>query len=73
MDRLDKLVCDYCGKEKAEISFFIGASLEADWCMHGGTGKVSCPDCHPKGTAEAKIAIAGFHTIFDNYLGEEVI
>ena len=69
---MDKLVCEYCGKEKAEVSFFIGASPEADWCMHEGTGKVSCPDCHPKGVAEAKMVIAGLHSIFNNYLSEKV-
>ena len=49
-----KLKCAYCGAEKEEISFMIGASLEPEWCMHEGTGKVSCPDCHPKGVAEAE-------------------
>jgi hypothetical protein len=51
---MDKLKCAYCGKEKAEISFMIGASLKPEWTMHEGTGKVSCPDCHYEGTAEAR-------------------
>lgn len=49
----EKLVCAYCGAEKAEISFFIGASKEPDWTMWEGTGKVSCPkkECFDKARA----------------------
>jgi hypothetical protein len=54
---LEKLICEYCKKEKQEISFMIGASVEPDWCMHEGTGKVSCPDCYPEASAEAQKAI----------------
>lgn len=34
--------------------FVIGASREADWCMHEGTGKVSCPECYSKGSKEGQ-------------------
>ena len=44
----DKLVCDYCGKTKDEITFFIGATKKPDWCMIYGTGKMACPDCYEK-------------------------
>jgi hypothetical protein len=51
---MDKLICEYCGKVKQEIIFAIGASNKADWCMHEGTGKVSCPDCYAKASKEAQ-------------------
>lgn len=47
-----KLTCDYCGKEKEEFSFSIGASRSKDWTMQYGTGKVTCPDCYDKGEKE---------------------
>ena len=51
---MEKLTCAYCGKVKAEFSLFIGAkSKEPDWCMHEGTGKVSCPDCYSQAQYEA--------------------
>ena len=43
---MKNLVCEYCGKVKNEVSFFIGESLQKDWTMHEGTGKISCPDCY---------------------------
>ena len=49
----DVLTCDYCGKEKEEMSFVIGASIEKDWVMWEGTGKVSCPECWDKGKADS--------------------
>lgn len=54
---MEKLTCEYCGKVKDEVSFFIGASLEPDWCMHEGTGKVSCPDCYAIAQKEAQEVI----------------
>jgi len=40
---MKKLYCDYCGKVKEEVSFFIGASTDyRDWVMWEGTGKLSC-------------------------------
>ena len=42
----EKLKCEYCGKEKEEFSFMIGASSKPDWCMIEGTGKITCPDCY---------------------------
>jgi len=62
----DKLKCSYCGKIKEKVSFFIGAKLESDvneWTMHEGTGKMSCPNCFPKGKAEAQLVI-------DKYVGK---
>jgi len=52
-----QLVCDYCGAVKKEISFFIGASIKADWCMIEGTGKMTCPACYDKAIAEGRAAI----------------
>ena len=52
-----QLVCDYCGKKREEISFVIGASLERDWVMMEGTGKVSCPECWEKGKEEARAGL----------------
>lgn len=53
--------CDYCGKTKEKMSFYIGASLGNDneWTMWEGTGKMSCgdPKCHAKGKAESKQAV----------------
>jgi len=54
---MKKLTCDYCGKEKEEFSFFIGASRTRDWTMHEGTGKVSCPDCYNEAEKEATARI----------------
>jgi hypothetical protein len=47
------LTCQYCGKQREEFMFVIGASITADWCMHEGTGKVSCPDCYEIAQKEA--------------------
>lgn len=38
-------ICEYCGKTKNGISFFIGASKTPDWTMIEGTGNMCCPDC----------------------------
>ena len=54
---MEKVICEYCGKEKNEVSFYIGASLEPDWCMHEGTGKIACPNCYDKAQIEAQIII----------------
>ena len=54
---MKKLVCDYCGKVKEEVSFYIGASNEPDWVMNEGTGKISCPDCYEIGRKEGQDAI----------------
>jgi hypothetical protein len=51
---MKKLECYYCDAVKEEISFMIGASLQPEWTMHEGTGKVSCPDCHSRGVEEAE-------------------
>jgi len=55
---MEKLVCNYCGKIKEEMTFFIGASDGKDWTMHEGTGKVTCPDCHQQGEQEARKVLA---------------
>jgi hypothetical protein len=58
---VEKMICSYCGAEKTEVSFYIGASLPSDrgWTMHEGTGKVSCDSdvCHAKGELEGREAI----------------
>ena len=54
---MDKLECAYCGATKEEISFMIGASLEPEWTMHEGTGKVSCPDCNSRGVEESNVVM----------------
>ena len=51
------LTCAYCGKVKQEIAFCIGASIEPDWCMVEGTGKITCPDCYNKAILEGRQAI----------------
>ena len=53
----EQLTCAYCGAIKQEISFFIGATKKADWCMVEGTGKMTCPNCYDKAMAEGKEAL----------------
>ena len=53
----EKLTCEYCGQVKEKFSFMIGASLEADWVMNEGTGKISCPDCFEIGRKEGQAAV----------------
>lgn len=60
----DKTVCDYCGRTKEKVGFFIGASLGNskdgyDWTMWEGTGKISCasPTCYAKGREEGQTLI----------------
>lgn len=57
----EKLICEYCGKVKDEITFTIGACSKpgTDWCMIYGTGKMACPDCYERGTAEAEAKAKG--------------
>ena len=54
---MDKITCNYCGKEKQEVVFCIGASLGPEWCMIEGTGKMTCPDCYETASAEGQKAI----------------
>lgn len=49
--------CEYCGKEKKDSIFVIGASNKPDWCMHEGTGKMSCPECYEKASKEGQSRI----------------
>ena len=49
--------CAYCGKEKTETMFVIGASNEPEWVMNEGTGKISCPDCFKLGSEDGQKAI----------------
>lgn len=55
----DGMVCNYCGQKQEQITFFIGAKRDDDigWTMHEGTGKISCPNCFPKGKVEAELII----------------
>ena len=54
---MTKTICAYCGKEKEGLSFYIGASREADWCMVEGTGKMCCPACYTIAMADGQAAI----------------
>lgn len=47
------IVCAFCGKEKTEVTFTIGASTKPDWCMVYGTGKMTCPDCYDEAQRQA--------------------
>lgn len=49
--------CEYCGREKEGLSFFIGASKTPDWTMCEGTGKMTCPDCYEKAMTEGQARI----------------
>ena len=55
------MTCDYCGEKRQQVIFAIGATLKgnptADWCMHEGSGKISCPNCHERGLAEGQARI----------------
>lgn len=51
------IVCAFCGAEKAEVSFVIGASRKPDWCMIYGSGKMACPNCYEKASAEGSAAV----------------
>ncbi len=53
----EKLKCEFCGNEKEEFSFIIGASSKPDWCMIEGTGKITCPDCYKIAAKEGSDAI----------------
>ena len=57
---MKKIICSYCGKVKEAGSMIaIGASLENDWTVWEGTGKISCPECWEKGRKEAQQVIQG--------------
>ncbi|RLD68394.1 MAG: hypothetical protein DRI98_11845 [Bacteroidetes bacterium] len=51
-----EIKCEWCGKVRDECKFIIGASSKPDWVMVYGTGKMTCPDCHPKAMKDADIA-----------------
>lgn len=57
---MENITCNYCGKIKEELTFVIGASIEPEWCMHEGTGKMSCPDCFLKAKREGQERIKQF-------------
>lgn len=52
-----RTVCNYCGRKKEGLSFWIGASNKPDWTMVEGTGKMTCPDCYEKAMKEGREAI----------------
>lgn len=58
----NKMVCEYCAAVREEVMFCIGASKAADWVMHEGTGKVSCPNCWEIGKKEGREAIEKYVT-----------
>ena len=53
----EAIECAYCGAKKEEDVFVIGASNEPEWTMVEGTGKMACPDCYEKASAEGQAAI----------------
>lgn len=55
----EKLICDYCGKVRTSVAFFIGASLTPDWTKWEGTAKVSCDSevCFLAGREESAKAV----------------
>jgi hypothetical protein len=57
----EKLKCEFCGAEKEEFTFIIGASPKPDWCMIEGTGKITCPECYKIASKEGSDKI-------DNYI-----
>jgi len=57
MQRRNVTICEYCGAEKAGISFVIGASREPDWVMVEGTGAMCCPICWERGMADGREAV----------------
>lgn len=54
---VNKIKCEYCGAEKIDGGFFIGASNQPDWTMVEGTGKMTCPDCYEEAMKEGQEAI----------------
>ena len=54
MQKKNITICEYCGKTKNGIGFFIGASKVPDWCMVEGTGKIACPNCYENAQKEAQ-------------------
>ena len=55
--RNDITICEYCGKTKEGLNFYIGASKDPDWTMVEGTGKMTCPECYNKAMTEGQQAI----------------
>ena len=66
----EKLTCEYCGKVKEEFSFIIGASLNPDWCMIEGTGKITCPDCYSIASEEGNASINNYTNNFNKLAGK---
>lgn len=62
---MNKITCFYCGTEKQEIIFCIGASSKKDWCMVEGTGKMACPSCYDTAMIEGQQRIED-HIKFHN-------
>ena len=54
---VDGIKCAFCDAEKQEVTFVIGASSKADWCMIYGTRKMACPDCYEKASKEGSQAV----------------
>ena len=57
MQAENRTICEYCGAEKAGLSFYIGASREPAWTMIEGTGKMACPVCWQRATQDGQEAI----------------
>jgi hypothetical protein len=62
----EKLKCEYCGAEKEEFSFCIGASNKPDWTMIEGTGKITCPKCYDVAVKEGKEKIEKYIKNFNS-------
>lgn len=54
----NKTKCNYCGTEKNDGCFVIGASNQPDWTMIEGTGKMTCPDCYEEAVKEGQERIS---------------
>ena len=57
-------ICYYCGKQRENVGFFIGAAPSmiegiTEWVMWEHTGKQSCDtvECYAKGKAQSKAAL----------------
>ena len=65
---MDKLKCNYCGKVRDKVMFYIGASREKDWVMWEGTGAISCPECWEFAKHHSKEVIDKHINSIDRYV-----
>lgn len=60
---MKKIKCNYCGAEKKDPIFVIGASPKPEWTMIWGTGKITCPDCYDVAAKEGRKSLDKFDRI----------